>query len=301
MDSGASYHLVDAKDLTRAERRAIRKLTDPIPLSTANGVVWATYQTDIYVNELGITVTAIILENTVPVLSLGKLVDEEGFDYIWKSQRIPFLEKGETKVLCYPTNNVPFIMNVTQLNGSQATPPLPTPPLDERYSPQSPAPPQPPTPPQSTPPIPSSQVGEPSSQDFGPHGEEVPMTPGSPGGPGGVDPCLVLPDEKAETDAQGDLQRKVKAEKKVKREEAKGDLWQPSALERKLVRARDKRKARRKKVSNCQMCEHNVFTHSLETRIVRYADKIGCTRHTASRRLKRPQTRCQNQKCSETQ
>ena len=52
---------------------------------------------------------AIILKNTPAVLSLGKLVDQEGFDYIWRTTTTPFLQKGTIKVLCYPTHDVPFI------------------------------------------------------------------------------------------------------------------------------------------------------------------------------------------------
>ena len=254
VDSGASYHLVDARDLTRTERNAIRRLRDPIPLSTANGIVWAKYETDIYVIELDITVKAIILANTVPVLSLGRIVDDEGFDYIWRSQRVPFLEKGTIKVLCYPTNNVPFITNSLQLNGSQAPQP-PTPPWDERYSP-------------ATPP---SQVNHSQPDQAGGNLEPTPpfqsddSTPtvagGNPEPVAGGNPKLVeegspTPEAGGDPTKEKDLQCGKK--RKVKVEQKDG----PSASETKrLVRARDKRKAQRRNVSDCQQCTHNVFTH----------------------------------------
>ena len=43
------------------------------------------------------------------VLSLGLLCDQSGFDYHWIHGKIPYLKKGNLKVLTYPEHNVPLI------------------------------------------------------------------------------------------------------------------------------------------------------------------------------------------------
>lgn len=112
VDSGASLHLVDRNSLTKAERKTIRRMLEPIPLQTANGIVWAEEECDMYVHELKLKVNAIVLEDSPPVLSLGKLCNGNGFKYVWVPREIPYLEtKNGTKFLCYPRNDVPFITN----------------------------------------------------------------------------------------------------------------------------------------------------------------------------------------------
>ena len=46
---------------------------------------------------------------TLAALSLGLLVEDFCFSYIWNPSKTPILRKGNTTVKCHPTNNVPFI------------------------------------------------------------------------------------------------------------------------------------------------------------------------------------------------
>ncbi len=50
-----------------------------------------------------------ILPDTVAVLSLGLLVEEFRFSYIWNPGKSPILRDGNLTVRCHTTNNVPFI------------------------------------------------------------------------------------------------------------------------------------------------------------------------------------------------
>ena len=43
------------------------------------------------------------------ILSLGLLVEDLCFSYIWNPGKSPLLRKGNLTVRCHPTNNVPFI------------------------------------------------------------------------------------------------------------------------------------------------------------------------------------------------
>ena len=123
VDSGASFHMVDKKSLSHKEKKQMRKIAHPLLLSTANGLVWATWETCIYIHELEIEVWVILLENTPAVLSLGKLITQNGFNYTWNHGEVPILHKDNLKVHCYPSNDVPFITNcVTKRDPEQPTP-----------------------------------------------------------------------------------------------------------------------------------------------------------------------------------
>ncbi|MBT3784107.1 DNA (cytosine-5-)-methyltransferase, partial [bacterium] len=108
IDSGATFHLVSLKDLTPTERKTIRPLAEPVKIHTANGDVLIALQAQIYIIDLRCYVWAHCLENTVAVLSLGNLVDEHGFDYIWRSRQTPYLLKDNIKVYCPVSANVPY-------------------------------------------------------------------------------------------------------------------------------------------------------------------------------------------------
>jgi hypothetical protein len=109
VDSGASFHLVDPRTLTKKERATIEELDAPIPIETANGEVTVTHRCRVRVVELKLDIWAVLHEDTVCVLSLGLLVDRSGFTYLWKPGKCPELKKGNFVVSCTPHVNVPFI------------------------------------------------------------------------------------------------------------------------------------------------------------------------------------------------
>ena len=109
VDSGASFHLVDSRTLSKQERSTIYKNSDPISIQTANGDVIVDSKVKIFVRELGLHVCAYLHEDTVAVLSLGMLCDEHGYTYNWKPLTWPTLTKGRQVVTCQPHCNVPFI------------------------------------------------------------------------------------------------------------------------------------------------------------------------------------------------
>jgi len=109
VDSGASFHLVDSRTLSKQERSTIYKISDPISIQTANGDVIVDSKVKIFVRELGLHVWAYLHEDTVAVLSLGMLCDDHGYTYNWKPQTWPTLTKGRQVVTCQPHCNVPFI------------------------------------------------------------------------------------------------------------------------------------------------------------------------------------------------
>lgn len=109
VDSGASFHLVDPRTLTARERATIEEVDEPVPIETANGEVVLYQRCRVYVVELKIEVMAYLHEDTVCVLSLGLLVDRNGFTYLWRPGKAPELKRGKFVVSCSPHFNVPFI------------------------------------------------------------------------------------------------------------------------------------------------------------------------------------------------
>ena len=109
VDSGASMHLVAEDEITEEERSTRHKRASPVPLNTANGVIWTEEGVTVYIEELGIEVEAALFKSSPAVLSLGRLVREPQFKYVWEGDQVPYVSKGSWRVLWYPTIDVPFI------------------------------------------------------------------------------------------------------------------------------------------------------------------------------------------------
>ena len=71
--------MVSNKDLDEAELETVRVSKNPTVAKTANGEVLAKGEATVYVRELDLFVTVMLLEDTPAVLSHGKLCEEFGF------------------------------------------------------------------------------------------------------------------------------------------------------------------------------------------------------------------------------
>ena len=86
VDSGASMHMISKKDLSEAEIDTLTKSCSPTIVITANGEVQTHEEAIVYVKELDIFLTMIVLDNRPAVLSIGKLCDENGYSYVRMDQ-----------------------------------------------------------------------------------------------------------------------------------------------------------------------------------------------------------------------
>eukprot|EP00972_Heterocapsa_arctica_P105656 15565807-Heterocapsa_arctica.AAC.1 len=74
IDSGSANHLVDQHRLTDLDIETDAFIMDrPLKLATANGIIRADHRMMMDVKVLGQKIDPILLENTVDVLSLGRL------------------------------------------------------------------------------------------------------------------------------------------------------------------------------------------------------------------------------------
>ena len=110
VDSGASMHMINKKDLSDAEMDTLTKSCSPTIVITANGEVQTQEEAIVYVKELDIFLTMKVLENTPAVLSLGKLCDENGYSYEWINGQKPHLIKNGIRIICNTENFVPIVV-----------------------------------------------------------------------------------------------------------------------------------------------------------------------------------------------
>ena len=125
VDSGASMHIVSKKDLNSAEFfETMRISRNPTTVMTANGEVQTREEVTVYVKELDLFVTVMLLEEVPAVLSYGKLCEDHGFSYHWISGQEPHLTKNGKRIDCNVSIYVPFV--VSGLPKSSSTAPTPT-------------------------------------------------------------------------------------------------------------------------------------------------------------------------------
>ena len=108
IDSGATFHMVNRNTLTPQERKTVRSCPT-ISLNTANGSTSTSEIADVHVQDLDITVTALILKDTESVLSMGKLVNENGYSVSWPAGKAPVLSKNGKHVSVLQSQNVPVL------------------------------------------------------------------------------------------------------------------------------------------------------------------------------------------------
>jgi len=123
-DSGASQHMMDWTMLTDEEKATIRELDDPIPLRTATQIIWIRHCVDIWIKELAVRVTACVAPHPdAPcVLSLGRLVDETGYNFHWIHGETPYFQYHDLTIYCQVNRDCPFLCPLTQPDASDEQP-----------------------------------------------------------------------------------------------------------------------------------------------------------------------------------
>ena len=110
VDSGANMHMVSKNDLNSAELENKRISRNPTTVMTANGEVQTRDEATVYVNELDLFVTVMLLEETPAVLSLGKLCEDHEYTYRWTSgQKNHISPKMATELFAINVNINMFI------------------------------------------------------------------------------------------------------------------------------------------------------------------------------------------------
>ena len=116
-------HMVCKKDLHSAELETVRISKSPTTVGTANGELLTKEEAKVYVRDLDLSVTVMLLEDTPAVLSLGKLCEDHGYTYHWTSGQKPHLIKLGKKINSNTANYVPFVVPISSSNSSSPASP----------------------------------------------------------------------------------------------------------------------------------------------------------------------------------
>ena len=124
VDSGAGMHVVSKRDLSSAELETMRMSRNPTTVMTANDEVQSREEAAVFVKELDLFVSVMLLEETPAVLSLGKLCEDHGYASHWTSGQNPHVTQIGKIINCNFSHYVPFV--VPDLSTSSSTSSTPT-------------------------------------------------------------------------------------------------------------------------------------------------------------------------------
>ena len=121
--------MLSMKDLNSAELETVNVSKSPTTVVAANGELQTTEEATVYVKELDVFVTVMLLEDleeTPAVLSLGQLSEDHGYSYHWTSGQKPQLIKDCRRTKCNTANYVPIVVHgLSTGSSSSATPTSP--------------------------------------------------------------------------------------------------------------------------------------------------------------------------------
>ena len=106
-----------------AELDTVKVSKNPMTVVTANGEVLTKEEATVYVSDLDLFGTAVLLEDTLAVRSLGKLCEDHGYSYHWTSGQKPHLINNGRKIECNTANYVPFFVPDLSTSSSSSSPP----------------------------------------------------------------------------------------------------------------------------------------------------------------------------------
>ena len=88
---------------------------------TANGEVHTNEEAQVFVPDLNLVGIVQLLEETLAVLSLGKLCEDHGYSYEWFSGQKPRLTKEGKTTICKTDNFVPLVVPGLSTNSGSAS------------------------------------------------------------------------------------------------------------------------------------------------------------------------------------
>ena len=116
-------HMVSNREtLNEAEFETVRASKNPTVLMTANGEMLAKKVATLYVRELDLFVTVMLLEETPTVLSLVKPCEDPGYTFQWISSQKTHLIRHGKRIDCNMLHFVPCVAPGLSASSSSTTP-----------------------------------------------------------------------------------------------------------------------------------------------------------------------------------
>ena len=119
MDTGSAMDLINER---AAEPFAhYIEQGEEVRLATANGVIGSRRRLELHIEELTEDVTPLVLQNTPCVLSVGKRVVQDGYDFVWRHGEDPYLlhPEGRRRVDLVVRDFCPYL----SVTGAEDPPP----------------------------------------------------------------------------------------------------------------------------------------------------------------------------------
>ena len=91
-------HMVSKRDINSAELETMRTSRNPTTVMMANDEVRTREEATVYVKELDLFVTVMLLEETPAILSFGNLFEDNGKTYHWTSGQKRHLTKNGKRI-----------------------------------------------------------------------------------------------------------------------------------------------------------------------------------------------------------
>ena len=108
-DTGSANHLCSYDTLPGDVFDGMRPCPD-VRLATANGIIEPEGQLEVYLTDLGVDARFLVLKDCPPVLSIGRLVEEHGFQFHWRAGRAWFVSPSGARHACKIKNYVPHFL-----------------------------------------------------------------------------------------------------------------------------------------------------------------------------------------------
>ena len=108
-DTGSANHLCSHDTLPGDVFDGMRPCLD-VRLATASGIIEPEGQLEVYLTDLGVDARFLVLKDCPPVLSIGRLVEQHGFQFHWRSGRAWFVSPSGTRHASEIKNFVPHIL-----------------------------------------------------------------------------------------------------------------------------------------------------------------------------------------------
>ena len=116
-------HMVSREDFSSAELDTVNVSKNSTTMVTANGEVPTKEEVTVYVRELDLFVTVMLLEDTPAVHSLGKICEDHGYNHHRTSGQKPHLIKNGRKIGCNTANYAPFVVPGLSTSSSSSSSP----------------------------------------------------------------------------------------------------------------------------------------------------------------------------------
>ena len=109
-DPGASVHMMSKKRISSEEMDTVKRSRTPTVVLTASAEVHANEEAQVYVHDLNLFGTVQLLEETLALLSLGKLCEDHGYSNEWVSVQKPRLTEEWKTIESKTDNFVPLVV-----------------------------------------------------------------------------------------------------------------------------------------------------------------------------------------------